>query len=279
VLALGLALGVAAAWGTADFLGGLTTRGLPVAVVIAVSQAFGLLVLGTVVAVVRPDVPGAAEIAWALLAGIAVAIGIGALYQGMARGVMSVVSPISATGAAIPIVYGLARGERPSAFQAAGVALALASVIVVSRGFGDGSRTTARTTGIGLALVAAAGFGTFFVAADLAAEGGVLAATLAQRLGLVVVVVGVLLATRPSLAVPRASLVPLIAIGLLDSTATGLYLAATNEGLASVVSVVASLYPAVTIGLAYVLLHERLSASQKTGAAGALAGVALMAAG
>jgi len=192
---------------------------------------------------------------------------------------MSIVSPISATGAAIPIVYGLARGERPSVLQWLGIALALAGIVVVSRQPGAAVARSERAAGIGLALVAAAGFGTFFVLADLAEGAGVLHATFAQRVGLLAVVGAVVVATRPPVAGVRVRLLPLFAIGVLDTSATGLYVAATGEGLTSVVSVVASLFPAFTIAFAFALLHERLARPQAMGATAALGGVALMAAG
>jgi drug/metabolite transporter (DMT)-like permease len=244
-----------------------------------VSQAFGALLLGLAILVLRPDWPELGEWGWGLAGGLSLAVGLGALYGGLARGVMSIVSPISATGAAIPIVYGLARGERPSALQWTGIALALAGIVVVSRQPGSAVTRGERTAGIALALVAAVGFGTFFVLADLAEGAGVLHATFAQRIGLLLVVGVVVLATRPPVSAARGRLLPLLAVGVLDTSATGLYVAATGEGLTSVVSVVASLYPAFTILLAYALLHERLARPQAAGAAGALAGVMLMAAG
>jgi drug/metabolite transporter (DMT)-like permease len=244
-----------------------------------VSQAFGALLLGVALVVLRPDRPEPSEWAWGLAGGVSLALGLGALYGGLARGVMSIVSPISATGAAIPIVYGLARGERPSALQWLGIAVALVGIVVVSRQPGVAVARGERAAGIGLALVAAVGFGTFFVLADLAEGAGVLHATFAQRVGLLAVVGAVVLATRPAVSAARGRLLPLLAIGVLDTSATGLYVAATGEGLTSVVSVVASLYPACTIVLAYAILHERLARSQAAGAGGALAGVMLMAAG
>jgi drug/metabolite transporter (DMT)-like permease len=274
-----MALGVAACWGAADFLGGITTRGLPVAVVVGVSQAFGALLLLLALVVFRPAWPEPSEWAWGLAGGVSLAVGLGALYAGLARGVMSIVSPISATGAAIPIAYGLATGERPSALQWAGIALAIVGIVVVSRQPGASVARSEWSAGIALALVAALGFGSFFVLADLAEGAGVLHATFAQRIGLLMVVACVVAVTRPAVSAARGRLLPLLAIGVLDTSATGLFVAATGEGLTSVVSVVASLYPAFTIVLAFAILHERLAPSQAAGAGGALAGVMLMAAG
>ena len=278
MLALGLALGAALAWGTADFLGGQTTRRLPVVGVLLVSQGFGLAVVGLIVSVTADGAPAAAELAYGVVAGLALALGLGALYQGMAVGVMSIVSPISAAGAVIPIGVDLVRGARPSILQGAGVAAALAGVALVSRGATPGARGGG-TAGVGLGLVAAAGFGAFFVGIDLAAGAGVVWATAAQRTGVLAAVLVVLAVVRTPIGVPRRLVVPLVAIGALDLAATMLFAAGTREGLTGLLSVIASLYPAATIALAFVVLGERLDRVQVAGAAGVLAGVALIAAG
>ena len=279
MLALGLALGAALAWGASDFLGGLTTRGLGVLTVLLISQAFGAVLLAVVIATTGQSVPALAHVALGALAGVALAVALGALYQGMAIGVMSVVSPISATGAVIPVAYGLARGERPSALQGVGVVAALVGVVLVARQPGAARLGSRLAVGATLALLAAVGFGFFFIATDAAAEGGALWAILAQRVGLVATVVVVLLAVRPAFGLTAARAPALLAIGVLDVAATTSYAAATTEGLTSLVSVVASLYPVTTVLLAYAILHERLARSQQVGAAGALGGVALIAGG
>ena len=279
MLAVALALGAAVAWGTSDFLGGLTTRGVAVFTVLLVSQAFGAVLLAAVVAATAQPVPDASGLVSGLLAGVALAIGLGALYRGMAVGVMSVVSPISATGAVIPVGYGLARGERPSAIQAVGVVVALVGVVFVSRQPGGADLGSRLAAGVTYAFLAAVGLGFFFIATDVAADQGPLWATLAQRVGVVVTVVSALVAVRRRLRLTAGLLPPLLGIGLLDVGATTLYATSTTQGLTSLVAVVSSLYPVTTVVLAYALLHERLARSQQLGAAAALGGVVLIAAG
>lgn len=279
MLALSLALGAALAWGASDFLGGLTTRGVAVLAVLLVSQAFGGALVAAVVVARSESPPDVGDLAFGLLAGLALAVGLGALYQGMAIGVMSIVSPISATGVAIPIAYGLARGERPSALQGMGVALALAGVVLVSRRRSPDALGSRLVTGFALAVLSAIGLGTFFVGIDLAAEVSVLWATLAQRVGVVAAVLVALAVARPALGLGRRVVPALLAVGALDLAATGLFAAATQQGLTSLVAVIAALYPVTTVALAYGLLGERLERPQGLGAAGALAGVALIAGG
>jgi drug/metabolite transporter (DMT)-like permease len=193
---------------------------------------------------------------------------------------MSVVAPISATAAVVPVLVGLAEGERPSSLQIAGMAAALAGVILASREPVEAGCPPANRAAIGLALVAAAGFGTFFVGIDRASAdadvAGVIAISRSCSLALLVIAA---LVARPALPRDPASLATLVVIGVLDLGANGLYALATTEGLLSVVSVLGSLYPAVTVVLARVVLAERVARVQEVGVVLALAGVVAISAG
>jgi drug/metabolite transporter (DMT)-like permease len=193
---------------------------------------------------------------------------------------MSVVAPISATAAAVPVLVGLAEGERPSGLQIAGMAAALAGVILASREPVEEGCPPANRAAIGLALVAAAGFGTFFVGLDRASESAdvswVIVVSRGCSLALLVIAA---IAVRPTLPRDAPSLALLGMIGVLDLGANGLYALATQEGLLSVVSVLGSLYPAVTVVLARVVLAERVARVQEVGVALALAGVVAISAG
>ena len=87
------------------------------------------------------------------------------------------------------------------------------------------------------------------------------------------------LAAGVSLRPGRALLVPVLAVGVCDVSANVLFALATTRGLLSVVSVLTSLYPAVTVALAALLLHERLGRGQLAGGGAVLAGAALISAG
>ena len=126
MLAAGLGFATAVCWGLADFLGGLLTRRLALPVVLLVSQLAGLSAIAVVVAAAAPEVPAAGDLAPAVVAGACQLAGIAALYGALAIGTMSVISPISASGAAIlPVIVGIATGERPEGLQIAGMAAAL----------------------------------------------------------------------------------------------------------------------------------------------------------
>lgn len=274
--AVALALAAAAAWAVSDFMGGLQSRTLRLLTVLAVSQAAGLAIIAAVVVARAEPAPGARTFALAAAAGVAGVIGIAAFYRGLAVGAMSVVAPVSALGALVPVGIGLGRGERPTALQLSGVAVALAGAVLVSRQPRAAGRGLA--SGAGLAVVAALGFGLFFVGIDAAREDGLLWAVLVVRAASTALVVAAAVGARTQLP-PRPHWPALVAVGALDMAANALFAAATAHGYVSLVSVVASLYPVGVIALARVVLGERLRAPQLVGAAAALAGVALISAG
>jgi drug/metabolite transporter (DMT)-like permease len=207
-----------------------------------------------------------------VLAGAAGISALGAFYRALAIGTMSIVAPISATGAVLPVVVGVATGDKVTALLGAGMALTLVGVVLASREE-DAGRASRQS--IALALAAALGFGTFFVVYDAAADGSVLWAVLIARLVAVPFVGGLVLARRQRLPV-RRDLAVLCVAGTLDLAATGLYALANREGALSVVSVVGSLYPVATVLLAQAVLSERVRASQGAGVLLAFAGVALV---
>ena len=278
--AIALGVGAAVCWGLADFLGGLRARTLTLASILLVSQFAGLTAVAVVVLIGGEPVPAFNDVAPALAAGVAQLVGIAALYRALALGTMSVISPISASGAAaLPVIVGIAGGEHPAVFQLAGMAIAFAGVILATRSpapsSGRGSREALLLSG-----VAALGFGGFFVGMDAAVDSAdPFWALLVARAAAAAVLVVALAAMRPGLTTVPAVLPALILIGLLDVGANACFTLGTDTGLLSVVAVLASLYPVTTVVLARGVLGERLVAIQGAGVCLALAGVALIAAG
>jgi drug/metabolite transporter (DMT)-like permease len=241
-------------------------------------QSAGLVVAGIAVAITGDPLPSSRQVAWAAFAGLVGVGGLAAFYRGLAVGSMGIVGPISTTAAIVPLVYGLARGERPSALQAAGVALAVLGVVGASLEHVPETQRRRIGTGVGLALLAAAGFGCSLIGLSRAAPGGIAWAVWIMR----IVAVPCMLALAFALGVhgPSRRMWPLlIGVGIGDTGATLLYAAATTRGLLSVVAVLASLYPVVIVVLARTLLGERIARPQLLGVAVALAGVALISAG
>jgi drug/metabolite transporter (DMT)-like permease len=264
-----------------DFLGGLMTRRMAVLAVICVSQTAGLALIATTVALVGESAPDAAFIPYAALAGLAGVCGLSAFYRALAVGKMSVVAPISSMAVLVPVVVGIATGDRPSAVQAVGAVLGIAGIVLASRESAEEAGGDTRiATGVGLALLSGLGFGSFFALMDVAADHDPLWANLVNRgtsLSLAVLAVAIF---RPSFrGLGRPEIPVLVSIGVLEMTANVSFAFAATEGLLSLTSIIASLYPVVVVFLSWVLLHERLQGSQKAGIAAALVGVALIAGG
>ena len=278
MIAIALALGASLAWGFADFGAGVGSRRLPVFLVAAIMQLTGLAAVGVVLLVTRDGPPSWRQVAWAGFAGVVSVVGLAAFYRGLAIGAMGIVGPISTTAAIVPFAYGLARGERPSSLQLAGVALAVLGVLGASLEPRPEGRGRKVGTGVGLALLAALGFGCSLIGLSRAAPGGITWAVLVMRV-VAVPCMTVLAFTVGARAPSRRMLGMLIAVGVADTGATLLYAAASTRGLLSIVAVLASLYPVVILVLARALLAERVARPQLAGVAVALAGVALISAG
>jgi drug/metabolite transporter (DMT)-like permease len=281
-----IALAAAAAYGAADFLGGLASRQSRIVPVIIVSQAIAL-VLVVIAAPLLAVVPSAAEFGWGAAAGLAYGVGLLLLYRGLAEGQMSIVAPITGVCApALPVLFGLAIGERPGALALAGVALAIVAIVLISRGAspepraGDAAGTEdgggAQRRVVLTAVGAGVAIGLFFIAlARTHSAAGLwpLVATRSVTVLCYLVVAGV---TRQSLKLSRPSLLAAIAGGALDICANTLYLVSVRAGLISLAATVTSLYPATTILLASVVLRERLQRQQTLGLACAAAALVLI---
>ena len=259
-----------------------------------VSQGTALVLLCVAVAIGGAGPPALVHLLPAIAAGIGGMAALTAFYRALAIGTMSIVAPISATGAAVPVIVGIASGGVPAALQMGGIVAAIVGVVLASRepepepesepeSETASARGAATRTSIGLALIAALGFGGFFVGLHASAKFDVLWALLAARAAGVAALVLVVSArggvARGETAISGRTLATLVIVGTLDLSANGLYALASRHGLLSVVAVGASLYPLATVVLARLLLGERVERIQEAGIAAALVGVALIAAG
>ena len=274
-----LALAASLSWGVADFGGGIGARRAPIVWVLVISQSAGLVLVGAMALATQPHAPTGRELAWGVFGGAMGALGLGAFYRALAIGTMGIVGPISATGAIVPVVYGLSRGERPSLLQGIGIAVAVVGVVAASLEPLPEGAGRKLATGVGLALLAALGFGSALLGLNRVSQAGVVWGTLSLRLTVVPIVLLAALLVRPSTERLRPLLPLLIATGLFDTGANLLYGASARHGLISVVSVLGSLYPVVLVALAFFVLKERIARTQLLGVAVALTGVALISAG
>jgi drug/metabolite transporter (DMT)-like permease len=224
--------------------------------------------------------PGGTFLLYAALAGLAETVGVAALYRGLATGVMSIVAPVAATAPVVPVVVGIVLGELPSSIQGAGIALAAVGIMVTAwqPDSGELSRPAA-TASVVFGLLTALGFGSFYVAMDAASEGEIPWALMIARLTAVSVFVAAILATRSSVSIGRADVPVIVAIGILVIAGDSMYATASTHGLLSVVAVLSTLYPVVTIALARAFLKERVERQQRVGIGMCIGGVIAISAG
>jgi drug/metabolite transporter (DMT)-like permease len=275
LFAAALALAAAASWGVGDFFGGLKSRSLNPVAVLIVAQPIGLTLLAIWVAV-RGQGPPGSSVLWACLAAVLGTTGLIAFYKGMAAGALSIVAPIAGAGAAIPVIWGLAHGDHPSGYQEVGFAAALIGVVLAS--FERRPEAARLAAGVGWAAIAMVAFGAYYIPMHEASHGDFLWAAFVFRLTSTTLIAAAWLVLRPPSA-RRGDLPVLASIGILDTGGNVFFAAASAKGLVSVVSILASLYPVVTVLLARAVLNERVHRSQELGIVLALAGIVLISAG
>jgi len=274
-----LSLAAACCWGVADFIGGLQSKRVAIPVVLAMVEGTGLVVVLVIVAVTGESFPDGRTVVLSLVGGVAGVLALGCFYRALSIGTMSIVAPISATGVALPVIVGVASGDSLSALVSVGLAVTVVGVILASReAHEEEQRAAAGRLSIGLALLAAIGFGSYFVLSDAAADDSIMWFLVLSRVIPVPALIAVA-AWRHAPSPPRRSAVALVVGGTLDCGATALYALANTKGALSIVSVVGSLYPVATVVLARLVLGERIRPIQRLGVAAALAGVAMIAGG
>lgn len=302
-----LALLSSVLWGSSDFLGGLASRRVPAVRVVGWSQAAGLVGVTVVALLLGATDDPSGWLPWSMLAGLCGATGLVMFYTALAIGTMGVVSPIAALGVVVPVLVGLATGDRPSSVQAAGMVLGLLGALAASgpelstarprraragsvrteletgaRGrtmvpAPDGSAAPARS--VALACASGVAFGVALLGIQRGAELSPVMTLVGMRATSVgTFALGALLLRRRA-GVPGRVLPLLVAVGLVDAAANLAFAHATIRGLPSVVAVIGALYPVATVLLGRFVLHERLARVQQVGVGLAMAGVALLAIG
>jgi drug/metabolite transporter (DMT)-like permease len=301
-----LALLSAACYGAADFLGGLASKHAATVAVVAVSQASGLIVLAALTPALPQSAPAAVDLWWGLAAGMTGSVGVALLYRALAIGTMAVVAPTTAVCAVIiPVVAALLGGERPGARTLLGILIALVAIVLVSRtptastphshqpsphaqragrrpSVGSWELAVARSSsrptvppGLALAMLSGIAIGFFFLALSrTGADAGLWPLAIARVASLILFVPFAL--RRGRLRMSRRIFAIATGGGILDMLANAFYLVAVRGGPLTAVVTLSSLYPAATVVLARVVLHERLGAAQLAGVAAALFAVVLI---
>jgi len=272
VIAFGLLASMS--WGTADFNGGLASRRLPAVAVVALAHLLGLLLLIGLAVFTREAVPPPTDFIWGALAGLAGAVGLVSFYQALSYGRMGIAAPLVAVLAtSIPLITGVISAGLPPPVQLMGFGIGLVSLVLVS--YSDGRLPDQRT--LLLALSGGIGFGAFLLLIHRVESQAVfwplVAARAASSLVLLTIARSMRLESRPR---DGRHWFTVIMAGLLDIVGNIFFMLASRAGRLDIAAVVSSLYPAMTVTLAWLFLKERLTRIQIVGILAALVAIALI---
>jgi len=273
-----LALMSSVCWGSGDFIGGTFSRRIHPLAVLQTSQGFAVIGL-LVIAVATHSFGDSGYLGWGVAGGLVGLGSLGCFYRALAEGTMGVVAPVAAMGVVVPVGIGLAHGDSPHVVQLVGIVVAIVGVVLAS-GPEPAHGRGREVRPLVLSAIAAVGFGATLVLVADGAKHSVIMTLLTMRITNVVVGTAVLAAVARTAARPdRRDLPALAASGTLDAGANGMFAVATHTGALSLTSVFASLYPAVTVLLAWRFHHEKLRRVQVVGVVTVLVGVACIAGG
>jgi drug/metabolite transporter (DMT)-like permease len=263
-------------WGAGDFGGGLVSRRAPVFGVVLVAQIVGMILSVVIAVAARETLPPAADLGWSVGAGLVGAVGITALYRGLAVGRMGVVAPVTGVIAAlIPVSAGILLEGLPAPIVLVGILLAILAVILVSRVSDDREGPS----GLGLAILAGVSIGAFTLCLAQMSDGHPFGQLAAIRATETTAITLLILAGRSAWRPDRRLVPAIVGIGILDLAGNTAFLVAIQSGALAVATVLSSLYPVATVLLASVFLHERVTRSHAAGIALAAAAIACIAAG
>ena len=259
-----LALLASLSWGTSDFLAGLESRRSTAWTAALGGQLVASLSLIALLVATTPERPAVAALAAPALGGAIAGLGVVLQYRALALVDMSVVSPIIAAAALVPVLWGSVTGERPSLLQVLGMTCTLAGIVLISRRTRDAADPSRSLDprGILLAILSAAAFGGFLVALDYGGRAGPLYTVTTARTAAVLTLLTIAVVTRPKIRLRRRAIPSLLVVGLLIAAANLLFTSATTFGYLSIVGVLGWLNPAITMVWAAVVLRERLKPLQ-----------------
>jgi drug/metabolite transporter (DMT)-like permease len=277
MLSILFGLSSALAWGAADFCGGLASRKAKAYQAVLFGEAAGLVLL--LVAALFFGEPPLSWSAWLMctIAGAMGVLGLLLFFQSLTKGQMTIAAPVSAlTATILPVIVGSLLEKFPGGLTFAGFVLALVSIWFISQPDGGPKSLRVRLADLALPLIAGATFGVYLVLIEQGSQDHLLWPLIASRTaGTLTMLLYTLIGRKQFL--PQGKAWPFIFLnGLLDITGNGLYILAGQAGRMDVAAVLASLYPASTVLLASLFLHERLSRLQLAGILTALAAIVLM---
>jgi uncharacterized membrane protein len=270
-------LASAVAWGAGDYGGGLLSRRASGLGIVLVSQVVGMII-SALIAVLRTEPwPGAPDVGWSVVSGVAGVVGISCLYRGLAVGRMGTVAPVTAVlAAALPVLAGVLLEGLPSPIVLLGIGLAIVAVLLVSRvSTGDGRGRE----GLGLALTAGVALGTFNLTIARLTEGLVFGPLVIVRGVQALFVVLIIAATRTPWRLSDRILPLALLVGVLDMSGNAFFILARQAGQLATAAALSSLYPVTTVILAATFLRERITVVHALGIAAATAAIVLITSG
>lgn len=266
-------LSASLSWGAGDFSGGLATRRANVMTVVMAAYTIGFALLIAVALLWSEPFPSALDLIWGSVAGLAGAVGLVAFYQALSVGRMGITAPISGMLAAtLPVIFSALFIGLPNLFQLTGFVLALIAVWFISRP----EKAKGRPEGLGLALLAGLGFGSFFILIDQVSPHAIFWPLAAARLSSIFFILAIVLLRRQEILPKKAAFPFILLAGILDAAGNVFFVLATHSGRLDVAAVLSTLYPAVTVLLASIFLKERVTRFQAIGIVVALIAIPLI---
>jgi drug/metabolite transporter (DMT)-like permease len=274
ILGVFCALLSAVVWGTGDFSGGIATRSKNQFQVLFIISIPGIAVLAVFALIFKEVIPSAKDVLWAFSAGLSGAFGIAALYKGLSLGNAAAVAPIAAVmGAGLPVAFSCFDLGLPGPVQILGFIVAIIGIWFVSRPPG-GQRYASRQELI-LAMIAGIGFGGFFTLIAQVDKGLVFLPLVISKTAAIILAVTTLLFRRETLPSMKGNSIALVA-GLFDVGGNIFFMLAKQYTRLDVAAVLASMYPAITVILAWLVLQEKVCASQWKGVVLCVIAIALI---
>ena len=275
-MVVAFALLAAVVYGAGDFVGGYASRHRSAITILLYAYPVGAALMLALL----PAFSGPLDARTALLGaggGVGGMVGVIVMYSLMARAPMNIISPVTAVlAAAVPVAFGVIFGERPHMSAWLGIAVGLAAVVLVSRTPDDHPHGPVGARLLALACVSGIGFGVYFICLARADHDSGLWPLVISRLTAAALIVPLARARRVAEPLPGRVLGLAVLCGVLDASANLFFLLASRHGLLSLASVITSLYPAMTVLLAVVLLHEHTARWQRVGLALAAASIVLI---
>src|SRR5579862_7715650 len=261
------------AWGTSDFLGGYAARRANAFLLTSLAHASGLLLMLVLSTATHAQIPSERSMLWAIAGGVSGGGALALFYRALASGRMGLTAPVAAVlGAAVPTIFAMAAEGMPGTVHIAGFIIAAAGIWLISRSE-DGSGTD----GIGLAAISGIGFAGFYLCISQARDGSALWLAVWSRIGAIAVTGTIVLLQRNFRDITRAAARWGVLAGCLDVSGTALFVRASQTGRLDSAVVLTSLYPAITVLLARLILHEHFTRWKAVGLFAALLAVPMIA--